>query len=322
MTELDQRIYLYEPQTRRAEIGLAALFPHLFSEITEWELITPREAWAGARLSLRKQPADNSPQITEALLGEELAVFGEASGEWLRVRTLHDGYLGWAKASGMVNMVSQPPMGIPIKITALRAHAFAGPKVNQPIVAELCYGSLLSMGAGECFTENHRVWQPIVLPTAQAAWVQQVTLSPVLPNPVINLDPVTNLVRGDLVDFALRFLEVPYVWGGRSAWGLDCSGLTQLVYGAFGMAIPRDADQQQAFLTPTLRPQSGDLAFFDGHVGIMLDKRRMLHANATHMKVTIETFGKGEYGKRLEQYCLGFGQFKKRSTIHKFTIYE
>ncbi|MFC6667030.1 C40 family peptidase [Deinococcus radiopugnans] len=117
------------------------------------------------------------------------------------------------------------------------------------------------------------------------------------------------LEDADPAALALRFLDTPYVWGGRSAWGLDCSGLSQLAFAAFGQFLPRDADQQQEALTVVTAPQRGDLAFFPGHVGVMLDGQRMVHANATHMRVTVETLGEGEYGQRLAAGCTGFGRW-------------
>ncbi|MFD1730431.1 C40 family peptidase [Deinococcus malanensis] len=211
---------------------------------------------------------------------------------WAHVRTLHDRYLGWAR---MTELVHQPPQGESLRVTALRGHAFAGPKVSQPVLAELAYGARVFRTGGEVVEEGRRRWQPVELPDGRGAWVQEVVLAP--PK------------EADPVAFALRFLEAPYLWGGRSAWGLDCSGLTQTVYAACGHDLPRDADQQQQVLTPVETPLPGDLAFFPGHVGLMIDARRMIHANATHMSVTIETLGEGDYGARLQASCTGFGRW-------------
>lgn len=256
-----------------------------------WRFVAPTPAHAGpARLSLRARPEPDAPQVTEALPGEPLELLWENADGWAHVRTAGDRYLGWARADGVQARPWQPDL----TVTARRAHAYAGPKISQPIRAELAHGARLARGAGEVVTEHHRRWVPVALPGGQDAWVQEVTLAP--------LDT-------DLLTFALGFLDTPYVWGGRSAWGLDCSGLTQLVYGAFGRDLPRDADQQQAFLTPVTEAQPGDLAFFPGHVGLMLDGRRLLHANATHMRVTVETLGEGEYGARLQSDLSGFGRW-------------
>ncbi|ALW90358.1 peptidase [Deinococcus actinosclerus] len=271
------------------KIAEDALRDHL--SVPGWRFVAPTPAHAGpARLSLRARPEPDAPQVTEALPGEPLELLWENADGWAHVRTAGDRYLGWARADGVQARPWQPDL----TVTARRAHAYAGPKISQPIRAELAHGARLARGAGEVVTEHHRRWVPVMLPGGQDAWVQEVTLAP--------LDT-------DLLTFALGFLDTPYVWGGRSAWGLDCSGLTQLVYGAFGRDLPRDADQQQAFLTPVNEAQPGDLAFFPGHVGLMLGGRRLLHANATHMRVTVETLGEGEYGARLQAELSGFGRW-------------
>jgi cell wall-associated NlpC family hydrolase len=96
----------------------------------------------------------------------------------------------------------------------------------------------------------------------------------------------------DPVGIADLFLGTPYLWGGSSRWGLDCSGLVQLALMACGLDCPRDSDQQAEALgedigeDETLR--RGDLVFWEGHVGIMADERMLLHANAHHMSVAYE----------------------------------
>ena len=94
----------------------------------------------------------------------------------------------------------------------------------------------------------------------------------------------------DLVSAATLFLGAPYVWGGRDSLGLDCSGLVQQAMFAAGLACPRDADQQ-ASNGEAIRHEdlaAGDLVFWRGHVGMMVDAERMIHANAHHMAVAIE----------------------------------
>lgn len=290
MTQLDPRQDAFDPQSRFAEarlhVPLLADQPDI-----DWRFVAPQQITNGnRRLSLRLRPDAESPQVTEALAGEALERLWEEN-DWVRVRTVHDGYLGWA-AREALGVFGEPTLDL--QVTALRAHAFAGPKVSQPILAELSYGARVARGAGEVVEEQRRRWVPVVLPSGLEAWVQEICFAP--------------LPEREMTAFALRFLETPYVWGGRSAWGLDCSGLTQLVCGAYGKALPRDADQQQEGLGKVETPQAGDLAFFEGHVGLMLDERRMIHANATHMRVTIETLGEGEYGARLAASCTGFGR--------------
>ncbi|EYB67693.1 NLP/P60 family protein [Deinococcus phoenicis] len=284
----DPRTHAFDSAARLAEEGLRGRL-----EGEGWRFVTPRAARAGnARVSLRARPEAHAPQVTEALPGEALEVVAQRDGGWAWVRTLHDRYLGWARAEALL---PQAARGDSLRVTALRAHAFAGPQVSRPILAELCAGAVLTRAPGEIASEGGRRWVPVQLPDGTGAWVGEGVFSPA---PVL-----------DAAEYALRFLDTPYVWGGRSAWGLDCSGLTQLAYAARGRALPRDADQQQAFLSPVATPERGDLAFFPGHVGVMLDGRRMVHANATHLRVTVETLGEGEYGTRLLGSLTGFGRW-------------
>lgn len=244
--------------------------------------LTPQPAWvAVSRLPLRSA---SGTQVSEALQGEPLQVLDVQGGvAW--VRTRHDRYLGWVNVAGITPDEPQDTL----TVTALRGHIYTEPRVSSPIVQEVSLGAKVARRAGEVVEEHHRRWLPVA-----GGYLQEVCTSP--------------LTDTDAAALACRFVSTPYVWGGRSAWGLDCSGLTQLCLAAFGVALPRDADQQQAALTPVSSPQRGDLAFFPGHVGLMLNERRMVHANATHMAVSVEELGAGEYGTRLAAELLGFGR--------------
>ncbi len=282
----DPRTHAHHHDTQQAEESLRGQL-----EGSGWTFVTPRPVSAAARLGLRAAPRADAAQVTEALPGEALERLWDDGHGWVYVRTMQDAYLGWTRLDGL----TAPQGGETLTVTALRAHAFAGPKVSQPLVGELCLGARVTRAPGEVVEEGGRRWVPTVLPDGTDAWVGETILSP--------------LADADPAALALRFLDAPYVWGGRSAWGLDCSGLSQLAYGAFGQPLPRDADQQQGALAAVTAPQRNDLAFFPGHVGVMLDDRRMVHANATHMRVTVETLGEGEYGQRLQAGCTGFGRW-------------
>ena len=100
-------------------------------------------------------------------------------------------------------------------------------------------------------------------------------------------------VEPDFVAVAERFLHVPYLWGGRTSEGIDCSGLVQTALTTAGIAAPRDSDLQEAALgapVPVDGPLArGDLVFWKGHVGVMRDAGTLLHANGWHMSVVSET---------------------------------
>jgi cell wall-associated NlpC family hydrolase len=109
--------------------------------------------------------------------------------------------------------------------------------------------------------------------------------------PARHLAPVA-AIEDDFVTVAERFLGTPYLWGGKTSLGLDCSGLAQVALTACGIACPRDSDMQEQALGAPLDAnanlQRGDLLFWKGHMGIVRDPTTLVHANAYHMAVALE----------------------------------
>ncbi len=253
------------------------------------------------RAFLLCQPEPTAETVSEALHGETVNVF-DTCGAFRRVATRRDGYLGWVHADALGS--SPEPTH---RFTAPRGHVFAAPKAQSARLFELSYGAELHVepepgGAREDAWSRVRLAQG---ERSETGFVRSALLRP--------LSELARATPENIMAFAGRFLEAPYVWGGTTAWGLDCSGLVQTVYAAHGLALPRDADQQEACGRAVGLDRVGldrvglddvrpaDLLFFPGHVALSLGGSRLLHANAHHMRVTVDDFAADAYGASLRE---------------------
>ena len=218
---------------------------------------------------LRAEAAPDAPLLTEALKGERVTIYDMNGEGWAWGQLAADGYVGWLPANALA------PAGAPPthKVAALRTFAFPGPSIKLPPLEALPLGARLGIV---------RVADRLAV-TRSGAYVPSPHLAP------LDID------EPDFVAAAERFLGVPYLWGGKTALGLDCSGLVQVALTAAGMSCPRDSDmQEQALGAPTgtagdlADAQRGDLIFWKGHVAIVRDAATLIHANAFHMAVAIE----------------------------------
>jgi cell wall-associated NlpC family hydrolase len=216
---------------------------------------------------LRRAPDLDAPLDTEALYGEAVVVY-EERGDWRWGQLARDGYVGYLPAAAL------GPASAPThKIAALRSHAYPGPTVKRPPRFALSLGALVAVAR---FDGEFAV-------AGDGLFLYAKHLAPI------------EAREPDFVAVAERFLETPYLWGGRTSEGVDCSGLAQTALRAAGIAAPRDSDMQEAALGRPLplddalaRLRRGDLVFWKGHVGIMRDAATLLHANGFAMKVTSE----------------------------------
>lgn len=214
---------------------------------------------------LRRRPAGDAPLDTEALHGERVTVYADDGEGWAYVQLAADGYVGYLPADAL-----RPVSAVPThRVAVPRTFIFPGPDIKLPPRGALCFGSRVAVrgekGAFAAIAEG---------------FVFARHLSPV------------EAREDDPVAVAARFLGVPYLWGGRSALGLDCSGLVQTALSACGIEAPRDSDMQEAALGAPLPLDApltrGDLLFWPGHVALVEDPGTLLHANAFHMMVVRE----------------------------------
>ncbi|MGZ5876682.1 MAG: C40 family peptidase [Bradyrhizobium sp.] len=217
---------------------------------------------------LRERPSSDAMLLTQALKGERATIY-DRNGEGFAWGQLNsDGYVGWLPDRALAKPIAAPTH----KVTSLRTFAFPGPSIKLPPVATLVMGAVVTVVREDGpFAMTRDGWY---LPRQHLGGIGQ--------------------HESDFVAVAERFTGTPYLWGGKSSLGIDCSGLVQLSLNAAGTGCPRDSDMQQDGLGRTLDPaeskklQRGDLIFWKGHVAIVRDADTIVHANAHHMATVIE----------------------------------
>lgn len=217
---------------------------------------------------LRAEPNPRSSWITEVLFGELVTVYEEKDG-WAWVQVARDDYVGYVRP-GAISPDVRPPTH---RVRALGTFIYPAADVKAPPTMHL--GMTADLSVVETSAGFARL--------ADGSFVPSRHISPL------------GRHAPDFVDVAERFMGTPYLWGGKTRLGLDCSGLVQVALHAAGAECPRDSDMQEAELGETVEVgsdlgglQRGDLVFWKGHVGIMTDAFLLLHANAHHMAVAIE----------------------------------
>jgi len=233
-----------------------------FVEGVAYEVVAPQ---APVRLA----PRPDAPLATEALAGERVVIYQSDAEGWSWGQLESDRYVGYLPSEAL-GAPGAPPTH---RVAALRTLVFPGPSIRLPPLGALPLGATLAVT---------RVQDRLAV-TSTGGHVPAAHLAPIGQH------------EGDFVAVAERFLGVPYLWGGKTALGIDCSGLVQVALSASGTACPRDSDMQEAALGIPVDPGSdlsdlrrGDLVFWEGHVGIVSERGSLLHANAFHMAVAVE----------------------------------
>jgi len=257
----------FDPRVTPARADLAAKF--LEGEVAAaryvegyvYEIVEPQAP-------LWSEPRPDAPLLTEALKGERVTVYERNAEGFAWSQLDADGYVGWLPEHAL----GAPGAPATHKVTALRTLAFPGPSIKLPPVEALPFGARIAVARIED--------RMAVLPSGSYV-------------PLAHLKSLGE-DETDFVAVAERFLGAPYLWGGKTVLGLDCSGLVQVALTACGIASPRDSDMQEKVLGKSVAADAysdlrrGDLMFWKGHVAVIRDRATLLHANAFHMAVAIE----------------------------------
>ena len=212
--------------------------------------------------TIHSAPSDNAPATSQLLHGEGFALIDKAGG-WAWGRCLHDDYVGYLRADAL------GPMRTPThRVIVPLALIFANPDIKAPVVKTLAMGAQVAGGEEDGFLR------------IDEGYIHRRHVAPL---DAREADPVT---------VAERLIGSPYRWGGRGGGGIDCSGLIQRALELAGITAPRDSDMQRDQLGMPIGEDAqlrrGDLVFFPGHVGMMVDGDRLIHANAYWMSTMIE----------------------------------
>ena len=218
---------------------------------------------------MRKAADAGSGLVTEALLGERVRV-AEGDGVFIKAELEEDGYVGYLPRA----MLAAPGRAPTHRITVAKTFWFSRPDIKSPPLAALYLNCRVAVN------EHHEDDRFVELDGGGFAlrWM-------IAPLGTLAADPGA---------VAEGFVNAPYLWGGKSYEGLDCSGLVQLSLQACGITAPRDSHMIEAAVGRSLEGwrdatlRRGDLVFWKGHVGMMLDGERLIHANGHHMKVVVE----------------------------------
>lgn len=252
---MDQRTTLARPDL--ADAALQGVLPAArYAPTVAYRCTAPSAA-------IRRRPDALAEQLDQLLYGETFRVL-EIENGWAWGQADRDGYVGFVDMDDLTSGAKAATH----RMADVRARAFTHPDPKSEPLGVYTMNALV--------TSDQE--QGGFVRDAGAGWLPASALAPI------------GETEDDIAGVACRFLGATYVWGGRDSLGLDCSALVQHALFACGRACPRDTDQQAGLGKPAPPEalQRGDLVFWKGHVGVMLDGERLLHANATFMQVSIE----------------------------------
>ncbi len=210
----------------------------------------------------------DGPRARQLLWGDSFFVLETRAG-WAFGYAGKDGHVGWLEDSALA-----PPQPLTHRVTQRMTWASPAPDVKSP------GRELFSLNAQVCVVEHEGRWARIALPGPFEPFSFYLPANHLAPLDQPDTDPV---------HVAERLLGTPYVWAGNTALGIDCSGLVQAALRACAIPCPADSDMQMSLGVPAQGPpRRGDLVFWKGHVAMMVDSARLIHANAHDMAVAYE----------------------------------
>jgi cell wall-associated NlpC family hydrolase len=268
--DLDPRLHAWRPDLADARLE---------GKVPSRRFVTgERKRVVAPSAPLKRVPRPDASLDSELLRGEAVEVFEETMEGWAWVQNESDGYVGYVPSDALASAAPEPTH----RVSALRTFIYPGPDMKLPARGALSIGSRVTI-VGEAETRGTRFG---ILANGEGAIV------------MAHLEPVDapfdRTRDADFVGVALRFLRVPYLWGGRTSLGLDCSALVQLSLMVAGVPVPRDTDMQAKTIGMPVEGgigaalTRGDLLYWKGHVAIMIDREFVVHASGHHMAVVIE----------------------------------
>jgi len=266
MTEtLDPRLHAYRPDLADARLK-GKVAAARFVEGQTRRIVAPSAP-------VKRTPTADAALDSEALRGEIFTVFDAAAEGWSWGQLATDGYVGFVPTDALGSPAPEPTH----RIAALRTFIYQGPDMKLPAIAALSLGSAVAIDR-ETETRGTRYARL----AGGEGWIGAAHTTPIAATPA-----------ADFVAVAERFVEVPYLWGGRTSLGLDCSALVQLSLMAAGKSAPRDTDLQEKMVGKVVEngiasPRRGDLIFWKGHVAILIYGETIVHASGYHLTVVVE----------------------------------
>lgn len=265
MSEPDRRVTPYRPD-------LAAVY--LEGAVKADRYVSgERRRVVASHAPMRREPVQTGAVDTELLFGEDVVVYETTPEGWAWVQSALDDYVGWIRADAL----EETQQDITHRVSAVRTYLYPEPELRTPPVACLSMGARLTI-----------IDEVTARGNTYAVLADGTALMPQ------HIDAI-GTTESDFVTVAGRFLETPYLWGGRTSIGLDCSALVQLSLQACGIACPRDSDMQETQVGESIEISDGlpdflrgDLIFWKGHVAIVEDETSLLHANGHTMTVARE----------------------------------